>query len=82
MVNPEIRFYSAGSSESFGDHGDYRIDEKSSLKPVSPYGIAKASASMLVRSYRNSYNMNCCTGYLFNHESVLRPKNFVTKKNC
>ena len=47
---------------------------------MSPYGVAKASASLLIRSYRESYNLNCCVGYLFNHESFLRNQNFVTSK--
>lgn len=79
-INKEIKFYSAGSGEAFGDYGNKVIDENSCFRPISPYGVGKASASLLVKSYRDSYNLKCCTGHLFNHESYLRGDSFVTKK--
>jgi len=74
------RFYNAGSSEAFGNHGATNINEQTKLQPLSPYGISKASAIEFVKMYRNSYSIFACTGFLFNHESDLRGKNFVTKK--
>jgi len=76
----KIKFYNAGSGEAFGNYEEKLINEESCFRPLSPYAVAKASSSMLVKSYRESYNINCCTGHLFNHESYLRSENFVTKK--
>lgn len=73
-----IRFYNAGSSECFGDHGDAVVDETSAFRPRSPYGAAKAAAHWLVANYREGYGLFACTGILFNHESSLRPARFVT----
>lgn len=76
----EIRFYNAGSTESFGDTGDGVANEESPLRPRSPYAVAKASAFWTVVTYREAYNMYACTGILSNHESPLRPRRFVTRK--
>ena len=75
-----IRFYNAGSSECFGDTGFASADESTPFCPRSPYAVAKASAHWLVQNYREAYNLFGCTGILFNHESPLRPKRFVTQK--
>lgn len=75
-----VRFYNAGSSESFGDTGQTAANELTPFRPRSPYAVAKASAHWLVANYRESYGMFACTGILFNHESPLRPKRFVTQK--
>ena len=56
------------------------VVEDSVLHPVSPYAISKAAGHWLAINYREAYGMFCCCGILFNHESVLRPDNFVTKK--
>ena len=80
LSNMNIKFYNAGSSEAYGDHGMKRITENSTMNPQSPYAIAKSAAIQLVKMYRSSYNIFACTGILFNHESVLRGKSFVTKK--
>lgn len=80
FFNPKIKFYNAGSSECFGDLGLEVATEESPFRPCSPYGIAKASAHWLVASYRDSYGIYACNGILFNHESPLRPKRFVTSK--
>lgn len=74
------RLYHAGSSECFGDTGGVPADESTPFKPRSPYAVAKASAHWLVANYRESYGLHASTGILFNHESPLRPKRFVTQK--
>lgn len=80
LLDREVRFYNAGSTESFGDTGDGVADEESPLRPRSPYAVAKASAYWTVRTYREAYAMYACTGILSNHESPLRPRRFVTRK--
>lgn len=80
FVERPIHFYSAGSSECFGDAGDVPATEDTSFHPRSPYAVAKASAHGLVANYREAYGIFACTGILFNHESPLRPERFVTQK--
>ena len=75
-----IRFFTAGSSECFGDTGQTAATENTPLRPRSPYAVAKAAAYWQVATYRNAYGMFVCTGILANHESPLRPKRFVTQK--
>src|SRR6266403_623376 len=70
-----VRFYNAGSSECFGDTGT-----RAAFRPKSPYGVAKAAAISLVANYRESYGLFACSGLLFNHESPLRPRRFVTRQ--
>lgn len=79
ILNISSKIYHASSSECFGDNED-PINENSPFYPVSPYGVAKASASHAVRVFRKAYSMFCVNGLLFNHESPLRPNRFVTKK--
>lgn len=74
------KLYCAGSGECFGDTLGDAADETMPFSPSSPYAVAKASAYWLVNNYRQSYQLFACTGILFNHESPLRPKNFVTQK--
>ena len=74
------RFYSAGSSECFGDAGDQAANEDTPFRPRSPYAVAKATAFWEVANYREAYGLFACTGILFNHESPLRPERFVTQK--
>lgn len=74
------RFFSAGSSECFGDVGDVPADEDTALKPRSPYAVAKATSFWQVANYREAYGLFACTGILANHESPLRPSRFVTQK--
>jgi len=76
----DVRLYSAGSSEIFGDTGSCRVQESSPLVPRSPYAVAKASAFWIVNNYREAYGIFACTGILSNHESPLRPYRFVTRK--
>lgn len=82
QVSPQTRFYHASSSEMFGNVGKERLPIKESFlfHPVSPYGISKASAHWLTVNYREAYKLRACCGILFNHESALRPPNFVIKK--
>lgn len=75
-----IKFYNAGSSECFGDTGDYPANEETPFHPRSPYAVAKSAAFWEVANYREAYNIYACTGILFNHESPLRPERFVTRK--
>ncbi len=80
MVGYPIRLYHAGSSECFGDTGGQAANETTPFHPRSPYAVAKASAIWLVDNYREAYKLYACNGILFNHESPLRPKRFVTQK--
>lgn len=80
FFDPAIRLYSAGSSECFGNTGATPADEQTPFRPRSPYAVAKACAANLVASYREAYRLFACTGLLFNHESPLRPRRFVTRK--
>jgi len=75
-----VRIYHAGSSECFGNTKNIPANENTPFDPLSPYAIAKTTASMLVKNYRSAYGMHVSNGILFNHESVLRPERFVTQK--
>ncbi|MFP4577763.1 MAG: GDP-mannose 4,6-dehydratase [Coleofasciculus sp.] len=75
-----IKFYNAGSSECFGDIGTEAADETTPFRPRSPYAVAKSAAFWQVANYREAYGLFACSGILFNHESPLRPKRFVTQK--
>lgn len=74
------KFYNAGSSECFGDTNGKAANEATPFKPRSPYAVAKSAAFWQVANYREAYNLFACSGILFNHESPIRPKRFVTKK--
>ncbi|PKN34754.1 MAG: GDP-mannose 4,6-dehydratase [Deltaproteobacteria bacterium HGW-Deltaproteobacteria-19] len=74
------RFYQASSSEMYGRVKTLPVVEESVFHPVSPYAISKAAGHWLAVNYREAYGLFCCCGILFNHESVLRPPNYVTKK--
>jgi GDPmannose 4,6-dehydratase len=79
-VDPEIRFYQASSSEIFGEPREVPQDEETPLAPVTPYGVAKAYAHFITRSYRRRYGLHASSGILYNHESPRRPLDFVTRK--
>jgi GDPmannose 4,6-dehydratase len=80
IVDPEIRFYQASSSEIFGDPAEAPQTETTPLAPVTPYGVAKAYAHFSARSYRQRYGMYACSGILYNHESPRRPLKFLPRK--
>lgn len=80
LVNKNIRFYQASSSEMYGKVNSLPITEDSPMHPLSPYAISKASAYWLVVNYRESYGLFASNGVLFNHESYLRTDNFFLKK--
>jgi GDPmannose 4,6-dehydratase len=80
LVDPSIRFYQASSSEMFGKVQEEPQTEKTPFWPRSPYGVAKAYGHWITINYRESYNIFACSGILFNHESPLRGKEFVTRK--
>lgn len=80
IVNPRIRFYQASTSEMFGMAQTVPQTEKTAFYPRSPYGVAKLFAHWTVINYRESYGIFAASGILFNHESPLRGKEFVTRK--
>jgi GDPmannose 4,6-dehydratase len=80
IVNPKIRFYQASTSEMFGLVQAIPQVESTPFYPRSPYGVAKLYAHWMVINYRESYNIFGCSGILFNHESPLRGREFVTRK--
>ena len=80
IVNPEIRFYQASTSEMFGKVQAIPQIEDTPFYPRSPYGVAKLYAHWMTINYRESYNIFGCSGILFNHESPLRGREFVTRK--
>ncbi|MFN0111805.1 MAG: GDP-mannose 4,6-dehydratase [Blastocatellia bacterium] len=75
-----VKFYNAASGECFGDTGSAPAHENTPFRPRSPYAVAKATAFWETVNYREAYGLHSCSGILFNHESSLRPKRFVTKK--
>ena len=80
LVDASIRFYQASSSEMFGRVRHEPQNEETPFWPRSPYGVAKAYGHWITVNYRESYGMFACSGILFNHESPLRGKEFVTRK--
>lgn len=78
--DPQIRFYQASTSELFGKVQETPQSEKTPFYPRSPYGVAKLYAHWATINFRESYNMFCCAGILFNHESPRRGLEFVTRK--
>ncbi len=80
LVNPKIRFYQASTSEMFGKVQAVPQVEDTPFYPRSPYGVAKLFAHWMTVNYRESYNIFGSSGILFNHESPLRGREFVTRK--
>jgi len=80
IVNPKIRFYQASTSEMFGEVQEIPQKETTPFYPRSPYGVAKLYAHWMSINYRESYDIFTASGILFNHESPLRGKEFVTRK--
>ncbi|HHE2792108.1 TPA: GDP-mannose 4,6-dehydratase [Escherichia coli] len=80
IVNPQIRYYQASTSEMFGLVQAVPQKEDTPFYPRSPYGVAKLYAHWMTVNYRESYNIFASSGILFNHESPLRGQEFVTRK--
>lgn len=80
IVNPKIRFYQASTSEMFGKVQAIPQKEDTPFYPRSPYGVAKLYAHWMTINYRESYDIFGTSGILFNHESPLRGREFVTRK--
>ena len=80
LVNPKIRFYQASTSEMFGKVQAIPQVEETPFYPRSPYGVAKLYAHWMTVNYRESYDIFGSSGILFNHESPLRGREFVTRK--
>ena len=76
----KTKLYQASTSEMYGNISSKRQDEKTIFEPISPYAVSKLYAHGMVNLYRKAYNLFCCSGILFNHESPLRGNEFVTKK--
>lgn len=79
-TNPRIRFYQASSSEMFGKVQAVPQNEQTPFYPRSPYGVAKLYGHWITINYRESYDLYAVSGILFNHESMRRSKEFVTRK--
>ena len=80
FLGAPVRLYNASSSDCFGDTGGHPATEATPFSPRSPYAVAKAAAHFEVANYREAYRLFACSGILFNHESPLRPRRFVTRK--
>jgi len=80
IVNSEIRFYQASTSEMFGLVQANKQSESTPFHPRSPYGVSKVFGHWMTINYRESFNMYASSGILFNHESPLRGIEFVTRK--
>ncbi len=76
----QTRFYQASTSEMYGAVREVPQTETTPFYPRSPYGAAKVYAYWICVNYREAYNMFCCNGILFNHESPIRGETFVTRK--
>ena len=80
MNDLQTKFYQASTSEMFGKVVEIPQKETTPFYPRSPYGVSKLAAHEATKNYRESYNMFACSGILFNHESPLRGREFVTQK--
>ncbi len=80
LVDPEMRFYQASSSEMYGKAREIPQNENTPFYPRSPYAVAKAYGHWITVNYRESYGLHAVSGILFNHESPRRGREFVTRK--
>jgi GDPmannose 4,6-dehydratase len=80
IVNPAVRFYQASTSELFGKVQAMPQSEGTPFYPRSPYGVAKLFGHWITINYREAHGLFACNGILFNHESPLRGREFVTRK--
>ena len=76
----KCRFYQASTSELYGKVEEVPQNENTHFHPFSPYAVAKQYGFWITKEYREAYNMYCCNGILFNHESERRGETFVTRK--
>ena len=79
-LTEQCRIYQASTSELYGKVEEVPQNENTPFHPYSPYAVAKQSGFWIVKEYREAYNMYCCSGILFNHESERRGETFVTRK--
>jgi GDPmannose 4,6-dehydratase len=79
-ADKDIKFYQASSSEMYGGATKEKLNEESDFDAKSPYAASKVFAHNMTKIYRDSYNLFCTNGILFNHESPLRGETFVTRK--
>jgi len=79
-IAPAAKFYQASTSELYGDVQEIPQDENTPFNPRSPYAISKLYSYWIVKNYREAYDLFCCNGILFNHESPRRDTSFVTRK--
>ena len=80
IINPNLKFYQASTSEMYGNSNKKIQDEKTAFSPASPYAASKLYAHWITNIYRDAYKMFAATGILFNHESPLRGLEFVSRK--
>jgi len=81
FFSPNTKFYQASTSEMFGNSSVNGLqDEETPFHPRSPYAIAKLYSYWITNNFKESYGMFCCNGILFNHESPIRGREFVTRK--
>lgn len=78
--SPNSKFYQASTSEMFGNATTAQQNESTPFTPRSPYGVSKLYAHWMTVNFRESYSLYACSGVLFNHESPLRGREFVTRK--
>lgn len=79
-LKPDAKFFQASTSEIFGNCKDKFQTEKTKFNPINPYGISKLYSHLMTVNFRQSFGMHTSCGILYNHESELRDKNFVTRK--
>lgn len=79
-MKDRCRIYQASTSELYGKVEEVPQNENTPFHPYSPYAVAKQYGFWIVKEYREAYNMYCCSGILFNHESERRGETFVTRK--
>ena len=79
-LTDQCRIYQASTSELYGKVEEVPQNENTPFHPYSPYAVAKQYGFWIVKEYREAYNMYCCSGILFNHESERRGETFVTRK--
>lgn len=80
VLGMQTRFFNAASTDCFGNQPGVKLNEKSAMRPISPYGVAKMASYWTTVNYRDSFGIHASNGILTNHESGLRGKAFVTQK--